>query len=93
MSERAGIPLAAYKRFVRSYNRFVTMFQCWSERQELAVTKLGLFSAMDEIIVHCSSMKRHLVSLGADVEKVKIIHYSIDQVYYSPPRKTDPPDG
>src|SRR5687767_8942743 len=49
-SERAGILLAGYKRFVRSYNRFVTMFQCWSERQELVVTKLGLFSVMDEII-------------------------------------------
>ncbi|MEO8354718.1 MAG: hypothetical protein ABI621_02275, partial [Chloroflexota bacterium] len=33
-SERAGIPFAIYKRYLRSEHRFVTMFQCWSERQE-----------------------------------------------------------
>jgi glycosyltransferase involved in cell wall biosynthesis len=83
-SERAGIPFATYKRFMRSNNRFVTMFQCWSERQELAVTKLNLFSSMDEIIVHCTSMKENFVRLGAPEEKVKLIHYSIDQSFFSP---------
>ena len=48
-SERAGIPLAAYKRLSRSNNRFVTMFQCSSDRQELAVTRFNLFPTMDEI--------------------------------------------
>ncbi len=84
-SERAGIPLAAYTRLARSDYRFVTMFQCWSERQELAVTKLDLFSAMDQIIVHCTSMKENLIRLGAQEDRVKLIHYSIDQTFFSPP--------
>ena len=84
-SERAGIPLALYKRFIPFKNRFVTMFQCWSERQHLAVTKLDLFSAMDQIIVHCTSMRENFVRLGAPQEKVKLIHYSIDQQFFSPP--------
>jgi glycosyltransferase involved in cell wall biosynthesis len=83
-SERAGSPIAVYKRFLSSRFRFVTMFQCWSSRQELAISTLGLFNAMDTIVVHCSSMKRHLESLGAPAEKVKTIHYSIDQCFFSP---------
>jgi glycosyltransferase involved in cell wall biosynthesis len=83
-SERAGIPLAALNRIAEPNNRFITMFQCWSERQELAITRFGLFHAMDEIIVHCTSMKENLVRLGAPDEKVKVIHYSIDQTYFSP---------
>jgi len=83
-SERAGIPLAGYKRFTRLNKRFVTMFQCWSKRQEIAITKLGLFSAMDDIIVHCASMKDNLIRLGAPAEKINLIHYSIDQSFYSP---------
>lgn len=84
-SERAGIPLAAFTRLARSDYRFVTMFTCWSERQERAITKLGLFSAMDEIIVHCTSMKENLVRLGAQEDRVKLVHYSIDQTFFSPP--------
>ena len=83
-SERAGIPLAAYNRYVASHNRFVTMFQCWSERQELAITRFDLFPAMDGIIVHCTSMKKNLVRLGAPENKIKIVHYSIDQNFYNP---------
>ena len=83
-SERAGIPLAMYKRFIYSSNRFVAMFQCWSERQELAITRLGLFSTMDQMIVHCTSMQKNLIRLGAPAMKVKLIHYSIDQAFFSP---------
>jgi glycosyltransferase involved in cell wall biosynthesis len=83
-SERAGIPLAAYKRLAGSNNQLVAMFQCWSPRQELVITTLQLLRAMDSIVVHCSSMKQKLVSLGAPVENVKVIHYSIDQDYFSP---------
>ena len=83
-SEWAGIPLAAFTRLARSDYRFVTMFTCWSERQELAITKLDLFSAMDEIIVHCTSMKENLVRLGAPEDRVKLVHYSIDQAFFSP---------
>lgn len=88
-SERVGIPLAAYKRVIRSKDRFVTMFHCWSERQELAVTKLDLFSAMDQIVVHCRSMKENLVRLGASEDQVKLIHYSIDQNFFSPLREVE----
>jgi glycosyltransferase involved in cell wall biosynthesis len=84
-SERAGIPFALYKRFGRSNNRFVTMFQCWSDRQELAVTKLNLFATMDQIIVHCTSMKENMVRLGAPEARVNLVHYSIDQKFFSPP--------
>jgi glycosyltransferase involved in cell wall biosynthesis len=83
-SERAGIPLAAYRRLLGSGNRFVSMFQCWSKRQEMAVTKLDLFSQMDDIVVHCSSMKRKFIDLGVPEEKIKIIHYSIDQCFFMP---------
>jgi len=89
-SERAGIPFAAYKRLIRSDNRFVTMFQSWSSRQKETITRLGLFSVMDEILVHCSSMKQLLVSLGADESKITVVHYSIDQDYFSPSSATTP---
>ena len=88
-SERAGIPLAGYQRYVRSKHRFATMFQCWSKRQELAVTKFDLFSAMDQIIVHCSSLKRELIRLGAPADKVRVIHYSIDQAFFAPAAGTE----
>jgi glycosyltransferase involved in cell wall biosynthesis len=83
-SERAGIPFALYSKFIHSPTRFVTMFQCWSERQELAVTRFNLFPTMDHIIVHCTSMKENLVRLGAPGEKVSLVHYSIDQEFFSP---------
>ena len=83
-SERVGIPLATYKRFFQSDNRLVTMFQCWSERQELVITKLNLFSSMDKIVVHCKSMQENLIRLGAPEERVKLIRYSIDQAFFSP---------
>jgi glycosyltransferase involved in cell wall biosynthesis len=89
-SERAGIPFAAYKKHLRSSNRFVTMFQSWSDRQELFITQLGLFSAMDEVIVHCESMRRNLVDIGAPEERVKIIHYSVDQAFFSPVPQVEP---
>jgi glycosyltransferase involved in cell wall biosynthesis len=85
-SERAGLPYALYRRFSRPTNRFVTMFQCWSERQEMAVIRLNLFPAMDQIVVHCTSMKENLIQLGAPEEKVKLVHYSIDQDFFSPSR-------
>jgi hypothetical protein len=84
-SERAGIPLAAYRRFFPSKQRFVTMFQCWSKRQEYVVKALNLFQTMDSIIVHCKSMQENLIQLGAPTERVKTIRYSIDQSFFSPP--------
>ena len=83
-SERAGIPFSAYRRFLPLGKRFVTMFQCWSPRQELAITSWNLFQAMDTIIVHCKSMQHNLVRLGAPEQKIRLIHYSIDQDFFSP---------
>lgn len=83
-SERAGIPFAAYKRFLSSDHRFVTMFQCWSDRQEFAITKLNLFPAMDRIVVHCHSMKDNFMRLGVPEDRIKVIHYSIDQNFFAP---------
>jgi len=89
-SERAGIPFAIYKRYLRSEHRFVTMFQCWSERQEFVIKNLGLLGTMDNIIVHCASMKQKLLKLGATEAQMKIIHYSIDQSFFSPIRGLEP---
>lgn len=89
-SERAGIPLAGYKRLTRSKGRFVSMFQCWSARQELAITTLGLFNSMDTIIVHCRSMQDNLIRLGAPRERVRLIHYSIDQNFFAPRPDVEP---
>jgi glycosyltransferase involved in cell wall biosynthesis len=90
-SERAGIPFAFYKQYLQANTRFINMFQCWSFRQESVITKLGLFSAMDEIIVHCTSMKHKLMKLGASEEQIHLIPYSIDQTFYSPQYKIEQP--
>jgi glycosyltransferase involved in cell wall biosynthesis len=83
-SERAGIPFAAYKRYLSSDHCFVTMFQCWSDRQESVIKNFNLLPAMDKIVVHCQSMKDVFVELGAPEDRVKVIHYSIDQKFFSP---------
>lgn len=83
-SERAGIPFSAFHRFIPMGGRFVTMFQCWSPRQETVIRALNLFRGMDTIIVHCVSMQENLIRLGAAEEKVKLIHYSIDQKFFTP---------
>lgn len=83
-SERAGIPFAIYKRFLPTPQRFVTMFTCWSARQEFVITKLRLFKTMDTILVHCASMQEHFIRLGAPRESVRLIHYSIDQNFFAP---------
>jgi glycosyltransferase involved in cell wall biosynthesis len=83
-SERAGIPFAAYKRYLSSDHVFVTMFQCWSERQEFAITKFNLLPAMDKIVVHCRSMKDNFIRLGVPKDRVHVAPYSIDQKFFSP---------
>lgn len=83
-SERAGIPYAVYKRYLQSQQRLVAMFQCWSRRQQYVITHLDLFPAMDDIVVHCTSMRDKLINLGAMPSQVKVIHYSIDQSFFSP---------
>lgn len=89
-SERAGIPLAGYKRMTHSQGRFVSMFQCWSAKQELAITSLGLFDSMDTIIVHCKSMREKMTHLGVPRERIRLIHYSIDQKFFAPRPEVKP---
>jgi glycosyltransferase involved in cell wall biosynthesis len=83
-SERAGIPYAGMRSLLRDQGPFAAMFTCWSKRQEQAVTKLKLFDAMDTIAVHCESMKRNFIRLGAPEHKVHVIHYSVDHRFFSP---------
>lgn len=92
-SERAGIPLAGWKRLTRSQGRFVAMFQCWSARQEMAITTFGLFNAMDTIIVHCKSMRDNLIHLGAPRERIRLIPYCIDQNFFVPRPDIEPRQG
>lgn len=89
MSERAGIPISGIRQISRDKRKFVSMFTCWSKRQEFTTTKLDLFSSMDEVIVHCSSMKKHLTQLGAQKEKIHVIPYSIDHKFFSPMPKVE----
>lgn len=84
MSERAGIPFAAFQKAHPNSKRFISMFTCWSKRQELAITRLGLFSSMDAIIVKCQSLKDHFLSLGVPGGKIHLIPYSIDQHFFKP---------
>jgi glycosyltransferase involved in cell wall biosynthesis len=89
-SERAGIPLAGWKRLTRSKGRFAAMFQCWSARQELTITTFGLFNVMDTIVVHCRSMRDNLIHLGAPRDRIRLIHYSIDQNFFTPRPEVEP---
>ncbi len=83
MSERAGIPYSAFKPPAGT-RPFVSMFQCWSARQERAITALSLLQRMDAIAVHCQSMKDHLVQLGAVPERTSVLPYGIDHCFYTP---------
>jgi glycosyltransferase involved in cell wall biosynthesis len=83
MSERAGIPFAALN--VPSARRpLVATFKCWSARQERVIKKLNLLPKMDRIIVHCRSMKEHLVQLGARADRTHVLHYAVDHRFFSP---------
>jgi glycosyltransferase involved in cell wall biosynthesis len=83
MSERAGIPFAAFNA-PAGRRPFISMFQCWSPRQERAIKALGLLGKMDGVAVHCQSMKDHLVGLGAPAERTSILPYGIDHCFFSP---------
>jgi glycosyltransferase involved in cell wall biosynthesis len=89
MSERAGIPYAGWQHFSRNHGPWVSMHQCWSWRQEAVVSNLKLFSTMDAIVVHCQSMKRCFIALGAPAERVHVIPYSVDQHFFSPSKNVE----
>lgn len=84
LSERAGIPISGFRRVLYNKKRFLSMFTCWSERQEFAITKLNLFNSMDEIIVKCSSMYNYLIKLGAKKNKIHNITHSVDHKFFYP---------
>lgn len=84
MSERAGIPFAFFNRLLPQRRPFVSMFTCWSDRQERVIKNFNLFSGMDGIAVHCQSMKQHLVSLGAPAAHTHVLPYSIDHQFFAP---------
>ena len=92
MSERAGIPYSGLHRLLPNTPPLVSMFQRWSWRQERVVGTLNLSKAMDSIIVHCRTMKSHLISLGATADQVHVINYGVDQKFFTPnpdiPQKT-----
>jgi len=84
MSERAGIPFAALNRVFPNRRPLVSMFTCWSSRQESMITKLNLFSAMDTIVVKCQSLKDHFLKLGAPAKRVHVIPLGLDHRFFSP---------
>jgi glycosyltransferase involved in cell wall biosynthesis len=84
MSERAGIPFAGFKKLIHNRKKLVSMFQSWSWRQELVVSKFNLLSQMNAIAVHCTSMLEKITELGAEPEKIRIVPYSTDQNFFSP---------
>lgn len=93
MSERVGIPFAGLHRILPHRRPLVTMFTCWSARQERMITRLNLFAAMDSIIVKCQSMKEHFIKLGAPAERIHVIPYAVDQRFFMPLPQVEQQNG
>jgi glycosyltransferase involved in cell wall biosynthesis len=87
MSERAGIPYSGLRRLLPNRPPLVSMFQRWSWRQERFVGSFNLSKAMDSIIVHCNTMKEHLLTLGASDEQIHVINYGVDQKFFTPQKE------
>lgn len=84
MSEGVGTPFALLNRLFPNRKPLISMFTCWSPRQQAAVTRLKLLPTMNAIAVHCESMKRNLIRLGASASRVHVIPYSVDHCFFSP---------
>lgn len=84
MSERVGIPFAVLNRMLPQRRHLVAMFQSWSHRQEMAIRRLHLSTAMDTILVHCQSMKQVFIDLGAPPERIHVAPYGIDHRFFVP---------
>jgi glycosyltransferase involved in cell wall biosynthesis len=93
MSERAGIPFAGFRRLGANSQPFVTMFQSWSWRQESVIKNFGLLGKMDGIAVHCHSMKCHLNDLGAPLEDIQVLPYSVDHQFFKPMKGVEQQQG
>jgi glycosyltransferase involved in cell wall biosynthesis len=92
MSERAGIPFSAVKQLLPRRPVFVSMFQCWSRRQEAVVKNLDLLGAMNGVAVHCQSMKERLLQLGAPPDWTHVLPYGIDHHFFTPQNVLPQPD-
>ena len=84
MSERAGIPLAALRRAGAYDAPLAVLFQAWSDRQEAAVTRFGLFDAIDVIGVNCTAMRDHFIALGAAPAAVHVLAWAVDHTFFTP---------
>jgi glycosyltransferase involved in cell wall biosynthesis len=93
MSERVGIPYAGFHRLINRRKPFMMMFMCWSWRQELVMTRLGLFKSADVIVVLCNSLREHMIGLGADPNRVFVVPLGIDNVFYAPQPHIQPRPG
>jgi GT2 family glycosyltransferase len=87
MSERAGIPLAALRRAGAYDAPLAVLFQAWSARQEAAVTRFGLFDAIDVIGVNCTAMRDHFIALGAAPDSVHVLPWAVDHTFFTPGRR------
>jgi GT2 family glycosyltransferase/glycosyltransferase involved in cell wall biosynthesis len=84
MSERAGIPLAALRR-VGAYERpLAVLFQAWSPRQEAAMTRFGLFDAIDIVGVNSTAMRDHLIDLGVAPTRLRVLQWAVDHRFFAP---------
>ena len=84
MSERVGIALAALRRAGAFSASLAVLFQSWSHRQELAVTRLGLFDAIDLIGVNTTALRDRFIALGAPPQRVHVFHWGIDSSFFTP---------
>lgn len=84
LSERVGIPMAGLQRLLPSAKPLISMFTCWSARQERTITRLNLFARMDLILVKCRSMREQFISLGARPNRVQIVHFGVDHNFFTP---------
>jgi GT2 family glycosyltransferase len=91
MSERVGIPLAALRRTGAYRGRLTVLFHAWSARQELAVTRLGLFRAIDVIGVCSSAMHDLFIRLGAPPERVHVLRWAVDHRFFTPAPRAEGP--
>lgn len=93
MSERAGTPFAGIQKFLPKHTPLVSMFTCWSWRQEYVIQKLNLFAQMDLVIVKCKALKNHFLALGVPEQKIEVIPYGIDHHYFYPSKNSQPENG
>ncbi len=84
MSERAGLPFALLNRTLPDRKPMVSRITNWSSRQESMVKRFNLFPDMGPMTVMSNGQKRDLVALGAKPENVHVIHYAVDDTYFSP---------